>query len=296
MRRPLLLVTLLAATTAHADKAKPTVSFETPTVTGALDAKSVSSTMKRNASKFLTCYKRELAASPDIGGLSIVVFSIEADGKVGAATIVERNTSFEKCLIAAVSKLKFVKPKDGQSVSVTYGFTFKPDSKVTAGRMFGAAFPSITGATGSDDVRSHDLEGGDVGYGKGRGPTGIGTGGGGSDGVGLGKSNGPVVAQGTVTTEGDLDKAIIRRYVKRNIAKVRYCYEKELVSNPTLGGKLVADFVIGPDGIVSSSTATGLHANVDACVASVFKSIEFPKPRSSKSVSVKYPLTFRPVD
>ena len=65
MRRPLLLVTLLAATTAHADKAPtPTVSFETPTVTGALDAKSVSATVKRNASKFLACYKRELSTAP----------------------------------------------------------------------------------------------------------------------------------------------------------------------------------------------------------------------------------------
>jgi hypothetical protein len=102
------------------------------------------------------------------------------------------------------------------------------------------------------------------------------------------------VTIGQAKASGDLDKAIIRRYVKRNIRKLAYCYEKALLVKPALKGTVVATFEITPEGIVGASTAKGLDPDVDTCVASVIKAIEFPKPKSGKKVDVTYPFAFAP--
>jgi len=53
---------------------------------------------------------------------------------------------------------------------------------------------------------------------------------------------------GQPSAEGDLDKAIIRRYIKRNIQKIQYCYEKQLLAKPTLAGTVSAQFFSTPNG------------------------------------------------
>jgi len=94
-------------------------------------------------------------------------------------------------------------------------------------------------------------------------------------------------------TDG-IDKAIIERYIKRHRAEISYCYEKELLSRPQLGGEITSDFFISPNGSVASSTAHGFDPTVSSCVAGVIKTIAFPAPeQGSGGVSVKYPFTFR---
>ncbi len=92
---------------------------------------------------------------------------------------------------------------------------------------------------------------------------------------------------------GDLDKAIIRRYVKRAIPKITYCYEKELLANAGLSGTVQTQFFISPDGTVTDARATGVSDAVASCVADVIKAIEFPKPKGGGGVQVNYPFTFR---
>ncbi len=53
-------------------------------------------------------------------------------------------------------------------------------------------------------------------------------------------------------------------------------------------------FQIAADGTVASSSADGFDPEVNACVASVVKGIEFPKPKSVGVVDVLYPITFKP--
>jgi Ca-activated chloride channel family protein len=89
--------------------------------------------------------------------------------------------------------------------------------------------------------------------------------------------------------QGELDLAIVRRYLKRNRQKLQYCYEKALLGKPALAGQLVLQFAIGTDGLVTESTATGVDADVDTCAAAVVHDIEFPKPRSGL-VQVRYPI------
>ena len=108
-------------------------------------------------------------------------------------------------------------------------------------------------------------------------------------------ATGPVVAIGDPKSAGDLDKAVIRRYVRRNIQKIRACYEAELANVPKLAGTLTVQFVIGRDGKVISANPSGLgNWNVENCVAEVIQKIEFPKPRGGGSIQVSYPFTFRP--
>jgi hypothetical protein len=92
---------------------------------------------------------------------------------------------------------------------------------------------------------------------------------------------------------GGLDKAIIRRHVRRQLAKFEYCYEKELLASPELAGTVETDFLINADGSVAEVQARGVSLEVASCVAGVIKSIEFPR-WAEGSTQVKYPFTFRP--
>jgi len=104
----------------------------------------------------------------------------------------------------------------------------------------------------------------------------------------------PTVSIGQPGVTGDLDKAIIRRYIKRNIQKIQYCYEKELLAKSNLAGTVQTQFFITPNGNVASSTGSGVDPEVANCVAGVIKGIEFPKPKGGGGVQVNYPFTFRP--
>lgn len=132
---------------------------------------------------------------------------------------------------------------------------------------------------------------GTIGHGDGTG-TGYGVGGG-RGGMRGRTSAVPTVSIGSPTANGDLDKAIIRRYIKRNLAKIQYCYEKELLAKPSLSGTVQTTFLIMPNGTVASASGSGVDGTVSSCVASVVKAIEFPKPKNGGSVQVNYPFIFR---
>ena len=104
----------------------------------------------------------------------------------------------------------------------------------------------------------------------------------------------PRPSSASATGSGDLDKAIIRRYIKRNIQKITYCYEKQLLAKPGLQGTVQSQFFITPNGNVTSSTGSGFDPEVANCVADVIGGIEFPKPKGGGGVQVNYPFTFHP--
>jgi len=176
----------------------------------------------------------------------------------------------------------------------------------------GGAFASLTGtgdiASGFDDSNLHGgllgNEAGEMDGSFGFGRSGFGPGGGGTGaGYGVGEGRGgmrgrtsavPTVAIGQPQVQGSLDRAIIRRYIKRNIRRIQYCYEKELLAKPGLAGTLSVRFVIGNTGTVGEVTATGVDPEVATCVAAVVKNIQFPG--GGAPVMITYPLTFRPAD
>jgi Ca-activated chloride channel family protein len=145
-----------------------------------------------------------------------------------------------------------------------------------------------------------------VGYGGGGGVaygTGIGYGSIGTVGYGAGSSGlrgrtaaMPDVVFATPTVVGDIDAAIIRRYVKRNLEKIRYCYEKKLATQHDLQGTITAVFAISPSGVVASSTADGMDTEVAQCVADVIKQIEFPSHEGGGITEIHYPFNFKPAE
>lgn len=97
---------------------------------------------------------------------------------------------------------------------------------------------------------------------------------------------------GRPTTSGDLDREIIKRYIKRNVDKIAYCYEKQLLANPGLGGAMTVQFLIAANGSVQASSGSGFNSEVASCVAGVIKTINFPAPKNGGSVQVNYPFNF----
>ncbi|MBA3460375.1 MAG: AgmX/PglI C-terminal domain-containing protein [Deltaproteobacteria bacterium] len=104
----------------------------------------------------------------------------------------------------------------------------------------------------------------------------------------------PEPVLGRPTSEGDLDKAIIKRYIKRSIDQIGYCYEKQLLANPNQGGEVLVSFYIAPNGTVQSAAGKGFSTTVSSCVANVISNISFPKPKNGGGVQVNYPFNFRP--
>jgi len=129
--------------------------------------------------------------------------------------------------------------------------------------------------------------------GRGSGASGYGTGGGnfGSRGEGgIGKIGGdPIIL-------GALDKSLIDAVIKRNMNQIRYCYQRELTKNPSLGGKVTVKFVIAKDGTVSKAEIKqGMgSAAVESCISGRFMRFKFPEPKGGGIVIVSYPFIFSP--
>ncbi|MDX9806698.1 MAG: AgmX/PglI C-terminal domain-containing protein, partial [bacterium] len=97
-------------------------------------------------------------------------------------------------------------------------------------------------------------------------------------------------------TMGSLDRSQIDAYIKRNLAKIRWCYEKALKKNSSLYGKIVINFIINGSGAVSLSkihSSTMNNKNVETCVADQIKKIQFPAPKGGGIVIVNYPFVFK---
>ena len=104
----------------------------------------------------------------------------------------------------------------------------------------------------------------------------------------------PTVKAGESQVSGELDKNIIRRYIRRQLPRVRFCYEKRLLERPTLAGTLTVTFTITETGAVEDTRARGLgDQEVETCVSAAIGGIQFPKPRGG-TVSVSYPFVFKP--
>ena len=99
---------------------------------------------------------------------------------------------------------------------------------------------------------------------------------------------------GKPTTSGDIDPNTIRRYVKRQVARISYCYESQLLAKPGLQGTVLATFRIHANGHVMSSDASGVDGDVARCIAGVIENIQFPHLADDGVFEIKYPFVLRP--
>jgi hypothetical protein len=286
---------VLLSSAAFAEPA-PRIAIAAPKLTGAIDAKLVGTTLRTAQTKLGDCYTKARAKAPELRGAATVTFTIAASGTAVAATATGLDQTAEACIAGVVGKLVFGKPKDGKGVDVSVVIVFEPgipsdeEAELSGGFGFGRSGFGPGGGCGNLGSIGTGRYG-TIGHGSG---TGCGYSGGGCGGM-RGRTRAvPTISIGQPAVTGDLDKAIVRRYIKRNIQKLSYCYEKQLLAKPTLAGTVKAEFTIAGTGLVSASTAKGVDKNVETCFAGVIKGIEFPKPKNGKDVKVAYPFTVRP--
>ena len=290
------VVVALLSSVAFAAPARPKVNVGIPKLTGASDPKAVGTTLRGAGNKFADCYSKALKANPELKTTATVTFTISGDGHAVAASATGLDQNAESCIAGIVGTLAFAKPKDGATsdVNVTIAFELPKasdtDDKVDGGFGYGTTGLGPAGGCGGSGWGTIGTGTyGTIGHGSGYGVGGCG--GGGMRGR---TSAVPMISIGQPTVTGDLDKAIIRRYIKRNIQKLQYCYEKQLLAKPKIQGTLKAEFTIAGTGLVTTSTAKGVDKDVEACVGAVIKAIEFPKPKNGSDVKVAYPFTLKP--
>jgi outer membrane biosynthesis protein TonB len=133
-----------------------------------------------------------------------------------------------------------------------------------------------------------------------RGKGGGGIGALGVGGVGKGKVGGTVTratARSIASTQGTVDREAVARVINSHLNEVHGCYERALLKDPGLAGKVVLEWTIGAAGrVVAAKTksSTLRNASVEACILSNLKSWTFPAPKGGV-VIITYPFLFNSV-
>ncbi len=151
---------------------------------------------------------------------------------------------------------------------------------------------------GGMGMRGVGKGGGGEGFGRIGGLGKVDTGGGKGTGAKLGKKKRrkvtPKVSRGTPKIGDFCDKGNIRRVVGAKQNAIKYCFEKELQTNPKLSGKIVAQWQVGLDGAVMKSSIASTSMNnkkVEGCISRVIKRMRFEKPKGGICV-INYPFVF----
>lgn len=164
----------------------------------------------------------------------------------------------------------------------------------------------VTGLTSSTLIGSENMgavKGTGTTYGiKGVETEGKGGGGQGYKGIGqLAQGNiGQGASVGIIDDEADIsggmDKDAIAEVIRKNIGQIRFCYERRLVANPSLYGKVVVLFTIQDGGTVLQpkvAQSTLSDDVVEGCILRRLASWKFPSPPAGMSVQVTYPFLFK---
>lgn len=97
---------------------------------------------------------------------------------------------------------------------------------------------------------------------------------------------------------GALSREGIRRTIRRQRPAVRACYEHELQRNPRLAGRAVVQFVIAPDGSVTTAAVTSSRfgkpePRLERCLVNIARTMQFPSINGDGLTVVSYPFAFK---
>lgn len=95
---------------------------------------------------------------------------------------------------------------------------------------------------------------------------------------------------------GSQTKEVIRGVVRSHIGEVRRCYNKLLVEDPELTGRVAIEFTITPSGSVArvAIAESTVPKPLAGCIAKAAESWIFPKPGLGGNVVVHYPFVLEP--
>jgi TonB family protein len=148
------------------------------------------------------------------------------------------------------------------------------------------------GGTGSRGVGTQGLE-----VLRGTGGHGIGALGAGN--IGKRAVNGTVgIARArTMVAVGMIDKEAVAKVINSHLSVISACYERALLKEAGLSGKIVLEWSISTSGSVTNAktkSSTVRSSAVESCILSALKSWAFPAARSA-TVVVTYPFMFNSV-
>ncbi|MBK6849447.1 MAG: AgmX/PglI C-terminal domain-containing protein [Proteobacteria bacterium] len=97
-------------------------------IRGGLDKELVRRAIRQHLNAIRYCYSRALLTNHQLEGRVSVEFAIAADGKVATAKILTStlaDTAAEQCITAAIRRIVFPKPPQGDLVIVSYPFVLR---------------------------------------------------------------------------------------------------------------------------------------------------------------------------
>ena len=99
-----------------------------------------------------------------------------------------------------------------------------------------------------------------------------------------------------VKVQGSLDRSAIMKVINRNQAQLQRCYERELLKDPKLAGKIQLRWFITAQGVVIQvklKSSTMKNAAVERCIMNAVKRWKFPR-HSGAPVQIVFPFIFAP--
>ena len=100
-----------------------------PVVSGGLSAQEILQVVRANLNQIRHCYEQLLQRSPSASGKLAVNWTINAQGSVTSVRVGESTISdsqMKGCVTGRIQRWKFPDPRGGQTVEVSYPFTFNP--------------------------------------------------------------------------------------------------------------------------------------------------------------------------
>ena len=233
--------------------AAPTLVIEVDgTLSEVIPPEPVDKIVQGSAKQLLACFTKVSTRRIASGWLT---FTIAKTGAVQRARTAEIDTSVDRCILGAVSRLVFPRPKGGRAIEVVYTLVYLPDEETE--QLFVALRAEGDGDTSAPTQPPRP----------------------------------PPVVVGIPEVTGGLTAADVRRPMKRRAQRFAWCFEKDLARKRTPVGTATATFTIDAKGAATRTTATGLgDPEIETCIADAITAyVEFPVPAKG-SVQVRVPI------
>ncbi|HEY4181027.1 MAG TPA: AgmX/PglI C-terminal domain-containing protein [Kofleriaceae bacterium] len=242
-----LVLVLLGCAVAHADVKMEkhqhgAVEIKAPQIKGALVAKTVRAAMEKRKLSLVRCYKTALESHPELTDTVSLDVEIKPSGSVDVATASGTDDALAACVQTAVTQWVFPSPTSGPSAHVQVDLSFFLGD--------GGERPVVSYANERPFERQH-----------------------GSDAVG--GTAVPTTTIGSFSVTGTLSKDLLRRYLRRNVARLEFCYERELFAADPFEGSSIVKLSIDARGVATPTSIAGLgNVLVEDCVHHVIENIE----------------------
>lgn len=99
-----------------------------------------------------------------------------------------------------------------------------------------------------------------------------------------------------ISIQGGMSREAVLNVVNAHLDEVRDCYERELLHNPGISGKILMEWLIQLDGTVRYAkvkfTNIGHSSDLHSCIEAQVVTWNFPRPKGGQEVLVTFPFLF----